>query len=488
MPREPELGPLFIHPFRPFDYGPDGGPSNGQYYMPINFGGKLIFEDVAGKSTAQRNVPMVTKADQFLFEYIMESALFYNLCCHDSKRHIKQLLGILLLRMRGISRTLGAQLARRTVRQFIALGLHISDDFEDRLCSLWSVANLVSPEDLLFSGDTLPSPSPRPTVEKPNFLLQSPVLDFLSDLLDTIARKAGNEAVRISLENLNSFCGLISSTEVLYFGALLSNKARLVSLLLQFSIDLDVNEPFQAFGGYYAVKRAAYGLEGDIHNMPPYSKLNISRPVDRSSQSLYLYSLDFVSISGQLETLKVLLEHPGTRTSLASPMALATYVGNLLSVELLLNAGMNVNLPLGTFHGVITPLHFAAVSDQVAVAETLLRSGALVNANIFTGGTPLHVAFSAAMAKVLVNGGADPNAKTAYEKKTPLHSSTMQSAVATVLLEAGADPNAKDHMGNSPLHFTRNIAKVEMLLDAGADPSAKNDEGKTARPYTYSDI
>jgi hypothetical protein len=52
FPGRPDLQSFFNHPFRLFDYGPDSGPMNGEYYMPLGFGGKLVFDDVSGKSTA----------------------------------------------------------------------------------------------------------------------------------------------------------------------------------------------------------------------------------------------------------------------------------------------------------------------------------------------------------------------------------------------------------------------------------------------------
>ena len=206
--------------------------------MPLRFGGKLIFDDVAGKSTARTQCADGNgKLDQLLFEYIIESALFYNLCCNSSERHVKQLLGILLIRICRISSTVGTELARRAAEQFIALGSHISDNPEDGLCSLWSVAQHIYQEVRLLS---LPA-SPRPIVETPFFLLKSPVLDFLNELLDTIALKAGNDAVKLSLEALNYLRELTGSSKRLYFWALLSNKTRIVSSLLQFASDVDAN-------------------------------------------------------------------------------------------------------------------------------------------------------------------------------------------------------------------------------------------------------
>ena len=52
-------------------------------------------------------------------------------------------------------------------------------------------------------------------------------------------------------------------------------------------------------------------------------------------------------------------------------------------------------------------------------------------------------------------------------------------AVAKLLLEDGADPNAANSYGFTPLHFaceiqTRDAGMVELLLRFGADPNARD--------------
>jgi len=55
--------------------------------------------------------------------------------------------------------------------------------------------------------------------------------------------------------------------------------------------------------------------------------------------------------------------------------------------------------------------------------------------------------------------------------RTPLHQAVRhdQVAVARLLLERGADPNAKDYSGRATLHLVRDPALATLLLDAGAD-------------------
>lgn len=139
----------------------------------------------------------------------------------------------------------------------------------------------------------------------------------------------------------------------------------------------------------------------------------------------------------------------------------ATYSESAEIVEMLIDAGANVNAPglMGN-----TPLHNAVTSshrmlssealDKTGIVEVLLRRGARVNARDDSGETPLI-----SMARV--------------NPSIPL---------AELLLAQKANVNAKDHYGDTALHIAAKCGYadfVDLLLRHGADPVKENKDGMT---------
>jgi ankyrin len=159
-------------------------------------------------------------------------------------------------------------------------------------------------------------------------------------------------------------------------------------------------------------------------------------------------------------------------------------------------------------------LHLAAFHDQLDIARELIARGAHVNAQTDQGFTPLHSAKSAAMIRLLLEHGADPNALTKTEERTPLmqrlqsptspeivrlfieHKTDIAAAdkngdtalhhaahrpdgeVVALLLKAGANPNARNKVNATPLHHAAaagHFAVAKLLLEHGANPNAQAD-------------
>ena len=133
----------------------------------------------------------------------------------------------------------------------------------------------------------------------------------------------------------------------------------------------------------------------------------------------------------------------------------------------------------------------ATVGDADRVRALVARDKALANAWSPDGFFPLGLAAffkRPAVAKILLENGADPRMASKPAGFTALHSAVADDAgtevkeLVGVLLAAGADPNARSASGGSPLHtagFTGNLTVTEMLLAAGADPQAVDAKGLT---------
>ena len=108
----------------------------------------------------------------------------------------------------------------------------------------------------------------------------------------------------------------------------------------------------------------------------------------------------------------------------------------------------------------------------------LVNAGADVKAQNSSGITALHVAWrDGAVVKLLLDRGADVNARTAA-RATPLlvaSSANGTDAVVSLLLEKGADPEAAEARGVTPLIAAAsvgNTAVAKLLLAHGANAAA----------------
>ncbi|MBS1724411.1 MAG: ankyrin repeat domain-containing protein [Armatimonadetes bacterium] len=110
-------------------------------------------------------------------------------------------------------------------------------------------------------------------------------------------------------------------------------------------------------------------------------------------------------------------------------------------------------------------LHFAAMWDDVELAELAIQHGASVE--VIEGLDGIHPLWTAVrtgphVAVTLLKHGADPNARNGNSKKTALFEASMGgAAMVRLLLEHGADPSLTDANGITASQHYQKIAKSE---------------------------
>jgi len=125
-----------------------------------------------------------------------------------------------------------------------------------------------------------------------------------------------------------------------------------------------------------------------------------------------------------------------------------------------------------------TPLHTAAYTGKLGIANLLIGRGADVNATTATGSAPLHGATlydHEAVVRLLVEKGANVN--TANQAGyTPLTNASTSGNLSTIkfLVASGASVNPASDGGQVPLVCainSGNLDAVNFLLEAGANPN-----------------
>jgi ankyrin repeat protein len=164
------------------------------------------------------------------------------------------------------------------------------------------------------------------------------------------------------------------------------------------------------------------------------------------------------------------------------PLQWFVYYNDTTALKAVLNAGGDLSsIDLNT------ELGHASFFGHWKVVDLLISKGADVNsANPETGETPLHSALCKAgrpyflyVLKLLVENGADVNAKTIPGKETggfmrdvrtkgetPLHRAAAYSDEAMIeyLLDHGADKQARDAHGNSPISWASEHLRPGSIL------------------------
>jgi len=131
----------------------------------------------------------------------------------------------------------------------------------------------------------------------------------------------------------------------------------------------------------------------------------------------------------------------------------------------------------------------AAYSNYHEIAKLLIQKGVNVNfQGNEVGFTPLIEAAareSFETAKILIDAGADVNAKDKYGRTVLMEGSGDRRIIA-LLIKSGVNINAVNYKGETALMQVVNrgdYEAVELLVQAGADIDIRDKEGKTALMY-----
>jgi len=145
-------------------------------------------------------------------------------------------------------------------------------------------------------------------------------------------------------------------------------------------------------------------------------------------------------------------------------------------------------------------LYEAAGSGDTAILGLVIRLGFKVNDTTSSGDYPINSAQAFRnfpTLKMLVDNGADVNARSIYLKTlpamvgfTPLMTAALNADSASLLylLQHGADPNGKSRMGVTALMLLQQSESdcpdlSLALLRHGADPATKTPDGNDARSF-----
>ncbi|MFK0009801.1 ankyrin repeat domain-containing protein [Paenarthrobacter sp. NPDC090520] len=116
-----------------------------------------------------------------------------------------------------------------------------------------------------------------------------------------------------------------------------------------------------------------------------------------------------------------------------------------------------------------TPLHYAAMTNDVPTIKELIDQGELVSAQDKQGFTPLHFAaqeYSVAAASDLLRAGAQVDLKNAFGNTAlfvAVANSRGRGELIRLLRSHGADPLQANASGQTPLGFAELIGNYNVV-------------------------
>lgn len=252
----------------------------------------------------------------------------------------------------------------------------------------------------------------------------------------------------------------------------------IVQLLLKAGADPNLSD-----GSYRRpLNAAAYHSHADVVEMLLTCGAKLDEESGRYGTAIYA-----AASSGKTGVMEALLEKGAdpnlTGSNTETPLFVASSRRYSKAVNLLLQHSANPNIQC-TLHGhrgskyINAPLYAVSTFGDVELLELLLQNGADPNARGGYYSSALIVASVhgfATAALVLLKHGADPNSRCDKYDNGPLYAASCRghAAVVKVLLDNGADPSAIGGKYGNALFAASVLGDVEvvdLLLKAGADP------------------
>lgn len=176
----------------------------------------------------------------------------------------------------------------------------------------------------------------------------------------------------------------------------------------------------------------------------------------------------------------------GREISKGEALIWATEQGNMELVQLLVDAGVDVNYNGGSRTD--TASHYAARKELCDILILLHKAGAVMDARDMYGLSPLHCAayegcYEAAQL-IGTTFGIDVNCQDTYGL-APLHAAAKGNkcnVIKLLLNELGADIRCRDKRGLTALHHAcvrGCIEATKLLVDLGSDISWTTNNGQT---------
>ncbi len=110
----------------------------------------------------------------------------------------------------------------------------------------------------------------------------------------------------------------------------------------------------------------------------------------------------------------------------------------------------------------------AIKDNDLQLVKHLIQNGQDVNSQLYTDRISIWYAETLEMVKILIEAGANINAKENYFDTHPIHSE-QNLEILNYYLEQGVDPDIRDSLNRSPLDWCNTVERAELLLKAGAD-------------------